>query len=76
MIDPFSLTIAGAGAGGTWTAAYAWAKREGMSHSDAVKRANKVTKKTFRVAVSVATIVTNGDFSRIIDNIVDNAVDS
>ncbi|NES02852.1 MAG: hypothetical protein F6K22_08330 [Okeania sp. SIO2F4] len=62
MIDPFSLTIAAVGAGGTWVVAYAWARDEkNMSHSEAVKHANKVTGTTMGVLGSFAGMVTGVD---------------
>ncbi|MGD1716859.1 hypothetical protein [Dapis sp. BLCC M172] len=58
MIDPFSLTIAGVVTGGTWVGAYAWARDEKkMSHSEAVKHANRVTGQTIGVVGSFAGIV-------------------
>ena len=69
MIDPISLTVAGAGAGGTWGVAYGLAKRKGMSHSDAVKHACKVTKKTVGFAYSFVAVATSGDISGIIDSV-------
>ncbi len=49
MIDPISLTVGLVGAGGTWVAAFAWAKGEGMSDKKAAEHANRVTGQTISV---------------------------